>query len=156
SGKRFKLFSSLFRAFSGPFCRLPGKCGDSWVQAARRGRRRLRYPWPATDKAIAMPVRADQPPSGIRLRPGQPADVDALFELERGSFSYDQMSRRSIRRFLSAPGAAVIVAEHDGRFAGYALVLFPPRSRVARLYSLAVAPASAGRGIGTLLIAACE
>ena len=92
----------------------------------------------------------------ISLREGRPADLDALLDLELRVFGYDQLSRRSFRRFLKSPNAALVVAEHDGRFAGYALVLFRPGSRTARLYSIALEPASGGRGIGPLLLAEAE
>jgi ribosomal protein S18 acetylase RimI-like enzyme len=48
------------------------------------------------------------------------------------------------------------VAEQNGKIAGYALVLYPPRSKLARLYSIAVAPHVGGRGVGPLLLAAAE
>lgn len=52
--------------------------------------------------------------------------------------------------------AVLLVAEQGGRLAGYALVLFRPNTRIARLYSLAVAPDAAGQGLGPLLLAAAE
>jgi len=48
------------------------------------------------------------------------------------------------------------VADQDGRLAGAAVVLFRPRSTVARLYSIAVAPHMGGRGIGPRLLEAAE
>ena len=45
--------------------------------------------------------------------------------------------------------------DHTG-LAGNAIVLFRPRSVIARLYSIAVAPAMSGRGVGTMLLAAAE
>ena len=84
------------------------------------------------------------------------SDLDALVALEQAVFTVDVLSRRSLRRFLASPGAALIVAEECGRLAGYALVLFPPRSRKARLYSIAVAPHVGRRGVGPLLLAAAE
>jgi len=54
------------------------------------------------------------------------------------------------------PTASAIVAEHDGELAGTAIVLFRPRSAVARLYSIAVAPHKGGRGVGPMLLAAAE
>jgi ribosomal protein S18 acetylase RimI-like enzyme len=103
-----------------------------------------------------MPERAPETASDIRMRPGEPADVDALVSLENQVFSTDRISRRSFRRFLASPTAELIVAEHAGRLAGYALVLFRPNSSTARLYSVAVAPHAAGKGAGPLLIAAAE
>jgi ribosomal protein S18 acetylase RimI-like enzyme len=92
----------------------------------------------------------------LKLRRGRAGDVDALVALEQAVFSYDVLSRRSFRHFLTAPGATLLIAEHDGKLAGYVLVLYPPRSRRARLYSIAVAPHLGRRGVGTHLLAAAE
>ncbi len=94
--------------------------------------------------------------SDIRLRPGETADLDALVDLENRVFTTDRLSRRSFRRFLASPAAALIVAEQAGRLAGYALILFRPNSSVARLYSIAVAPHAGGKGVGPMLLAAAE
>ena len=67
-------------------------------------------------------------------------DLDALVALEQAVFTTDILSRRSFRHFLASPHASLIVAEESGKLAGYALVLYPPRSKLARLYSIAVAP----------------
>jgi ribosomal protein S18 acetylase RimI-like enzyme len=92
----------------------------------------------------------------VRLRAGDLSDLDALVALEERVFAGDRVSRRGFRRFLSSPRAALIVAAEDGVLAGYALVLFREGSVVARLYSLAVAPEFARRGIGTALLKASE
>src|ERR1700676_3734063 len=92
----------------------------------------------------------------VRLRRAQSADLDALDALEHGVFATDHLSRRSLRHFLRSPTAAVLVAEHDGDLAGTAIVLFRPRSAVARLYSIAVAPHKGGRGVGPILLASAE
>jgi [ribosomal protein S18]-alanine N-acetyltransferase len=92
----------------------------------------------------------------IRIRRSKPADLDALFDLEHRVFETDRMSRRSLRRLLGSPSAAVLVAEADGAIAGVATVLFRANSRIARLYSLAVAPKHTGRGIAAALMAAAE
>jgi ribosomal protein S18 acetylase RimI-like enzyme len=83
-------------------------------------------------------------------------DLEALVALENAVFTTDILSRRSFRRFLASPRSSLIVAEESGKLAGYALVLYPPRSKLARLYSIAVAPHIASRGIGPLLLAAAE
>ena len=92
----------------------------------------------------------------IHVRAGVAADLDALIALETKVFAADRMSRRSLRHFLAAKTAAVIVAEYDGRMAGSAVVLFRPNSAIARLYSIAVAPHRSGFGIGPLLLSAAE
>ncbi len=84
------------------------------------------------------------------------SDVAALLALEKAAFTVDRLSRRSFRHFLASPNATLIVAAEGGRLAGYALVLYPPRSKLARLYSIAVAPHVGKRGVGPLLLAAAE
>jgi ribosomal protein S18 acetylase RimI-like enzyme len=98
-----------------------------------------------------------RPQPQAHIRPAERHDLDALMELEQQVFATDRLSRRSLRHFLQSATAAVLVADdHDGRLAGTAIVLFRPRSMVARLYSIAVAPHMGGRGVGPLLIAAAE
>jgi ribosomal-protein-alanine acetyltransferase len=95
-------------------------------------------------------------PDPIRLRPATRDDLEAVVEIEKRAFDHDIISRRSLRRFLTESSAVAIVAEHRGRVAGYAVVLFRPQSAAARLYSIAVDPDVRGRGIGPALIAAAE
>jgi ribosomal protein S18 acetylase RimI-like enzyme len=97
----------------------------------------------------------------IKVHRGRLRDLPALLTLERAVFTTDVLSRRSFRHFLASPHADLLVAEDvaakdNGKFTGYVLVLYPPRSKLARLYSIAVAPHSGGRGIGPLLLAAAE
>jgi ribosomal protein S18 acetylase RimI-like enzyme len=91
-----------------------------------------------------------------KLRRGHLRDLDTLVALEQAVFHTDVLSRRSFRRFLAAPSATVIIAEEAGRLAGYALVLYRPASKLARLYSIAIAPHIGRRGVGPLLLAAAE
>jgi ribosomal protein S18 acetylase RimI-like enzyme len=100
--------------------------------------------------------RARHPATSAKLRPGHLGDIEALVALENAVFTTDILSRRSFRYFLTSPKNSLIVAEDSGKLAGYALVLYPPRSKHARLYSIAVAPHIASRGIGPLLLAAAE
>lgn len=102
----------------------------------------------------ASRTRRALPPA--KIRSGHIRDLDALVALENAVFTTDILSRRSFRRFLAAPNSSLIVAEESGKLAGYALVLYPARSKLARLYSIAVAPHIASRGIGPLLLAAAE
>jgi ribosomal protein S18 acetylase RimI-like enzyme len=102
----------------------------------------------------ASRARHAAPPA--KLRPGRLRDIDALVALENAVFTTDILSRRSFRHFLTSPNCSLIVAEENGKLAGYALVLYPARSKLARLYSIAVAPHIPSRGIGPLLLAAAE
>lgn len=95
-------------------------------------------------------------PVSAGLRRGRLSDLDDLIAIENEAFTVDLLSRRSFRHFLTSRNAAVIVAEESGKLAGYALVLYRPRSRVARLYSIAVGRHIGKRGVGPLLLAAAE
>ena len=101
-------------------------------------------------------AHARHAPPPAKIRPGRVRDIDALVALENAVFTTDILSRRSFRHFLNSPNSSLIVAEESGKLAGYALVLYPPRSKLARLYSIAVAPHITSRGIGPLLLAAAE
>jgi len=92
----------------------------------------------------------------MRVRRAEPGDVDALIKLEHRVFPTDRLSRRSLRRLLDSPSAAVLVAVENAQLAGIAIVLFRARSAVARLYSIAVAPHVGGRGVAAMLLDAAE
>jgi ribosomal protein S18 acetylase RimI-like enzyme len=81
--------------------------------------------------------------------------LGALEQLERLVFSGDRLSTRSIRSFIAA-GDRMLVASVAEELAGYALVIRRKGSRTARLYSIAVDPARAGRGVGRALLAAVQ
>jgi ribosomal protein S18 acetylase RimI-like enzyme len=100
--------------------------------------------------------RLAKSPHGTHIRRGKPADLDALWELENRVFATDRMSRRSLQRLLASPSAVAMVARADGAITGVAILLFRANSRVARLYSLAVAPKYTGRGIASALLATAE
>jgi len=102
------------------------------------------------------PKLARVPLPDIRMRKAERSDLDALVALEQRVFATDQISRRSLARFITSPSAEVLVAQDKGALAGIAIVLFRPRALVARLYSIAVAPHAGGRGIGSMLLAAAE
>ncbi len=106
--------------------------------------------------ADVVTPRARVSPSQVKIRRGRMSDLAALTALEEAAFAGDRLSRRSFRRFLAAANATLIVVGDGKTLAGYALVHYPPRSSVARLYSIAVAPHLGRRGLGPLLLAAAE
>jgi ribosomal protein S18 acetylase RimI-like enzyme len=99
---------------------------------------------------------AHKPLPAVRIRNAGRSDLDVLVALEHRIFATDQLSRRSLARFLRSPSAEVIVADDQGDLAGTAIVLFRTHSNLARLYSIAVAPHMSGRGIGPMLLDAAE
>jgi ribosomal protein S18 acetylase RimI-like enzyme len=89
------------------------------------------------------------------IRAARPDDLPALVALENGVFDYDRMSARQYRRHLTGAGATLLVAD-DGGVIGSALAFRRKGSRIARLYSLATAPAARGRGVARALLDAIE
>ncbi|RUO69814.1 GNAT family N-acetyltransferase [Pseudidiomarina sediminum] len=87
-------------------------------------------------------------------RPATRADLDALVALEAATFNYSQIGRQSFQRLMQRPSAQlyVVTAEDTGQLLGYSLILTRKNSRIWRLYSLAVACAARGQGIGRILL----
>jgi ribosomal protein S18 acetylase RimI-like enzyme len=90
------------------------------------------------------------------IRPARPGDLDALVDLENRCFTGDRMSRRSYARALRNPRATLLVATREGELVAAATLFRRTRSRIARLYSVAVAPSARGLGLGTAMLAAVE
>lgn len=85
------------------------------------------------------------------IRRARVADIATLVELER-LFPTDRLSARSFRRFIRGDRADVWVYQNRNTLLGNAVVLYRRGTRVARLYSLVVAPRARGRGIGSALL----
>ncbi|WP_066959629.1 GNAT family N-acetyltransferase/peptidase C39 family protein [Microbulbifer sp. Q7] len=96
------------------------------------------------------------PSPDLSIRPAVDTDLDPLCTLEEASFRGDRLSRRRFRHWLKTDNRVFLVAEQAGCLLGYALVLLRRGTRLARLYSLAVAPAGRGKGIGKALLSAAE
>ena len=89
------------------------------------------------------------------IRAAGPDDLAALVALEAGFPEEDRFDRRTWRRLLAGRSAA-LVHESDGVIDASAVLLFRQGSDIARLYSIAVAEAARGKGLGARLLAACE
>lgn len=83
-------------------------------------------------------------------------DLAAMVAIEGAVFDCDRLSRRSLRYYVNANTSILLALEVDGRIVGYSLIAFRKNSSRARLYSIAVEPASHGRGLGRLLLGASE
>lgn len=91
------------------------------------------------------------------LRPVRESDLTALYELEAASFSSDRLTRRRLRHWIQAPNRLFTVAESaEGQILGYGLVLLHRGTRLARLYSIAVASSARGCGLGKALMKELE
>jgi len=83
-------------------------------------------------------------------------DLDRLVVLENRSFDSDRLSRRSFRHIIKKGRAITLVEEGGGQLRGYAMVLYRAGVSLARLYSIAVDPASRNAGVGRALLDAAE
>ncbi len=92
----------------------------------------------------------------FRIRPARAADRAPLIALENRVFVADRMSARQWRRHLGSDSAAVLVADRDRALIGAGVVFFHVSHRIARLYSISVAPEARGEGVGEALLAAAE
>jgi ribosomal protein S18 acetylase RimI-like enzyme len=88
------------------------------------------------------------------IRPAQSGDVAALTRLESVAFSSDRISRRSWAHLVASSSAAVAVAFSSGDecIEGSVVILHRRGSSVARIYSVAVAPACRGQGVARALM----
>ena len=92
----------------------------------------------------------------MMVRPATPADLPAIEAIENAVFEGDRLSRRSLRYFLSACTAMVLVLALQDQVLGYSLIAFRKGSRRARLYSIALSPGEHGRGLGRFLLRSSE
>lgn len=100
----------------------------------------------------------------VAIRPARLADLDALVALEHAAFATDRAERRAIRHAIRSASMTLLVAvvreesEAGGAeiLVGAATIERRRTSRIARLSSLAVAPARAGLGLGRGLLEAAE
>jgi ribosomal-protein-alanine acetyltransferase len=95
-------------------------------------------------------------PTKSLIRAARPDDVDALLRIEDAAFPGDRLTRRNFRHAVASATIVSLVAEEDGRVAGYVLVETRRTAGVARLSSIAVAPGAAGTGTGRRLADAAE
>ncbi len=81
--------------------------------------------------------------------------MDGLVALESAFREVDRFDRRTWRRLLNGRTAA-FVAEENQALSGAVVVLFRRGLRVARLYSIVVAPEARGTGTAQKLLQAAE
>ena len=103
-----------------------------------------------------------------RIRSAGPADIATLVDIENASFSSDRLSRRSFRHLLTEGNSVTLLDEAGGAGGvggvstvgksarGYITLLFRTDVSLARVYSIATAPAWLGQGVARGLLKAAE
>src|SRR5690554_4263222 len=92
----------------------------------------------------------------VTIRPATEHDLAALVELENASFSSDRLSRRRLRYWVGAGNSIFLVAMSGDTLLGYCLILLHGGTRLARLYSIAIATQARGFGLGRQLLNVAE
>ena len=89
------------------------------------------------------------------LRPYAPEDFEELYTIDQACYPPGiAYSKRTLRLFLRLPGAECLVAEADGRIAGF--ILAEHEGESAHLITIDVLAAERRRGVGTALLHAIE
>lgn len=91
-----------------------------------------------------------------RIREANADDIAVLLAIEEASFSADRLSRRSFRHLLTQGNSVTLIGEMQGCACGYLTLLFRADVSLARVYSIATAPAWLGKGIASALLHAAE
>ncbi|MBK8163308.1 MAG: GNAT family N-acetyltransferase [Gammaproteobacteria bacterium] len=97
----------------------------------------------------------------IEVRPAETRDAHTLAQIERRCFDpsvygHLLMSEAEFTRMVGRSRSSLIVAEIDGRLAGYAAVFFVRQKRLSWFYSHAVDEEFRGMGVGTRLFRCAE
>lgn len=92
----------------------------------------------------------------IQVRLARKGDLERIAAIESAAFASDRLSRASLTRYLASASAVMLVVVADGVVAGYGLIGLRRGGRRASLYSLAIDPDFGRRGLGRMLLQACE
>nr|WP_321361505.1 N-acetyltransferase [uncultured Hyphomonas sp.] len=93
--------------------------------------------------------------TAARIRPATETDIPALVALEQNFPPDDRFPVRTWRRLLRGQSMAY-AAICDDEICGAAVYLYRTGTKVARLYSVTVAPSHRGKGVAAALLAAGE
>jgi ribosomal protein S18 acetylase RimI-like enzyme len=91
----------------------------------------------------------------VRIRPYDPADFDALWQMDAACYAPEvAYSKRTMRAFLRLPGAECLIAEDGGAILGF--IMTDRDGPAGHVITLDVSPDARRRGIGTALVNAAH
>jgi ribosomal protein S18 acetylase RimI-like enzyme len=90
------------------------------------------------------------------LREADVHDIPALLRLEAECFDVDRLSKRSFKRWLLNKDRIFLVHERQGHIVAYILVILIRGTRLARLYSMAVAVHWRRQGVASAFLIQAE
>lgn len=83
-------------------------------------------------------------------------DLPQLLQIEEQCFDADRLSKRLFKRWLQHADRVFLVWEQEGKIIAYVLITLIRGTRLARLFSLAVAPGWRQQGIASALLTSSE
>lgn len=90
--------------------------------------------------------------NGIVIREAQLGDLPAILEMEYLCFAEDSFTSTQFAYLIAKGKGAFYVAETADRLAAYLSLSFNSRTRILRIYSIAVHPDCRGLKLGQLLM----
>jgi len=87
-----------------------------------------------------------------QLRKAQLSDLDEIMEIEGQSFNEEAFSRRQMRYLLTSDNS-FLVAEMQQQVVATMILLSKKKSKVLRIYGLAVSDKFRGKGLGKAMLA---
>ena len=92
----------------------------------------------------------------VQIRRADPEHLDALLALDNNCFPEDRFSRRSLLHQIRSSSSIFLTAENGRELVGYGLLFLVKGTRLARLYSIAVAKPFRRRGVAQMLLDSLE
>lgn len=88
----------------------------------------------------------------IEIRPALHADLDEIVAIENACFTDEAFTRRQLTYLIDQAKGGCFVATDEGKVIGYLSLLARPRYADIRVYSIATAPETRGKGVGSALL----
>jgi ribosomal-protein-alanine N-acetyltransferase len=92
----------------------------------------------------------------VTIRAATIDDLEAILDIEQRAFRKDRFSKRQYIYLLTKANSTVYLLVTGKKVIATAVMLWRRKSRIGRLYNIAVHPDFQGQGMGAILMEACE